>query len=69
MLLNELNALLAKQSKDLKLPSFRSEVTASGSNLQWLHKNLKRNPTCPPRLLELLAKPISELTRPCPTQS
>lgn len=64
MLLKELNALLAQHRDSLKLPPFRSEVALSGSNLQWLHKNLKRNPACPPRIVELLAKPISELTRP-----
>lgn len=64
MLLKELNALLTKHNDVLKLPAFRSEVSASGGNLQWLHKNLKRNPQCPPRIAELLSKPISELTRP-----
>lgn len=65
MLLNELNALLAEHQQDLGLPSFRSEVTASGNNLQWLHKNLKRNPRCPARIAELVAKPIAELVRQC----
>lgn len=64
MLLKELNALLNKHGAVLKLPAFRSEVSASGGNLQWLHKNLKRNSECPARITELLAKPISELTRP-----
>lgn len=64
MLLNELNTLLAQHSQSLGLPSFRSEVSGSGNNLQWLHKNLKRNPNCPPRVKELVAKPISELVRP-----
>lgn len=64
MLLNELNALLAKHSKELNLPTFRAEVSMSGNNLQWLNKNLKRNPNCPARVVELVAKPISELIRP-----
>lgn len=64
MLLNELNVLLAKHRDELKLPSFRAEVSSSGNNLQWLHKNLKRNPQCPPRIAELVAKSISELVRP-----
>lgn len=64
MLLNELNALLAQHRDALKLPSFRAEVSTSGNNLQWLHKNLKRNQQCPQRIAELVAKPISELTRP-----
>ncbi|QZE56360.1 hypothetical protein pEaSNUABM40_00164 [Erwinia phage pEa_SNUABM_40] len=64
MLLNELNALLAEHRDALKLPSFRAEVSASGNNLHWLHKNLKRNPQCPQRIAELVAKPLSELTRP-----
>ena len=64
MLLNELNALLAANSVALDLPPYHQEVSLSGGNLQWLRKNLKRNPNVPQRIVDLLAKPISELTRP-----
>ncbi|WOL24398.1 hypothetical protein fHeYen902_052c [Yersinia phage fHe-Yen9-02] len=64
MMLIELNALLNSHKNKLDLPEFRSEVGASGSNLQWLNKNLKKNPNVPARIRELLSKPISELTKP-----
>lgn len=60
-LLDELNTLLA--TADLNLPSFRSTVSRSGQNKQWLEKNLKRNAACPDRIKELLALPISTLIR------
>ena len=60
-LLDELNTLLEKS--DLDLPSFRSTVSRSGQNKQWLEKNLKRNANCPERIKELLALPISTLIR------
>lgn len=63
MLLEELNQLLHKHSKDLGLPSFRSEVSTSGNNLAWLKKMMPRNPRCPDRLKELVQKPIQELRR------
>lgn len=63
MLLDELNQLLQKNSKALGLPSFRSEVSASGNNLPWLKKMMPRNPNCPERLKELVQKPIQELLR------
>lgn len=63
-MLIELNALLHSNRKVIDVPEFRREVGASGSNLQWLNKNLKKNPHVPARLKELLSKPISELTKP-----
>lgn len=51
--LEELNALLKKEK--LELPSFRKEVGHSGSNYQWLQKNiLKKNPKISDRLKQLL---------------
>lgn len=51
--LHELNGLLNKEK--LVLPSFRREVSPSGSNYAWLQKNiLKKNPTISPRLKQLL---------------
>jgi len=64
MLLKELNALLGKHRTELGIPAFRSEISMSGSNQHWLQKNLKKNPNCPPRIIELLSKSISELTHP-----
>ena len=51
--LTELNELLKKEKLDL--PFFRKEVGHSGSNYQWLQKNiLKHNPTISSRIKELL---------------
>lgn len=51
--LAELNALLKKEK--LELPSFRKEVSSSGTNYQWLQKNiLKKNPNVSVRIKELL---------------
>lgn len=58
-LLDELNSLLEKS--DLNLPAFRCSVSRSGNNKQWLEKNLKRHPTCPERIKELVAMPMSVL--------
>lgn len=58
-LLDELNALL--ENSDLNLPTFRCSVSRSGNNKQWLEKNLKRHPTCPARIKELVAMPLSVL--------
>lgn len=63
MLLAELNQLLSKHAKDLGLPTFRSEVSPAGGNLQWLKKMMPRNPRCPQRIQELVQKSIQELTR------
>jgi hypothetical protein len=58
-LLDELNSLLEKS--DLNLPAFRCAVSRSGNNKQWLEKNLKRHPSCPERIKELVAMPMSVL--------
>lgn len=64
MLLNELNAALQANAQHLGLPSFRTEVSPSGNNLQWLKKNLTRKEDCPVRIKELVRMSITELTRP-----
>ena len=49
----ELNTLL--KNRKLDLPDFRREVGASGSNYQWLQRNIKiRNPDINPELNKLL---------------
>ncbi|AXG66554.1 hypothetical protein JA33_150 [Dickeya phage vB_DsoM_JA33] len=58
-LLDELNTLLA--NSELNLPSFRCNVSRSGQNKQWLEKNLKRHPSCPDRIKQLVAMPMAAL--------
>jgi hypothetical protein len=49
----ELNTLL--KNRKLDLPDFRREVGTSGSNYQWLQRNIKiRNPDITPELNKLL---------------
>jgi len=61
-LLEELNGLLKKGK--YSVPAFRAEVSMSGNNKQWLSKNLKKNPDCDPRVLELLSLPMHQLVTP-----
>jgi len=51
--LQELNEFLSDSKLDI--PSYRREVSSSGTNYIWLQKNiLKRNPNISNRLKELL---------------
>lgn len=57
--LDELNLLL--RAKELDLPSFRTIVDKSGSNLPWLRKHVAKNPNISDRLKELLEMNSKEL--------
>jgi hypothetical protein len=59
--LEELNELLIKS--DLGLPSFRTIVDRSGSNLPWLKKHVGKNPDVDDRLKHLISLDLKTLLK------
>ncbi len=59
--LDRLNKLLARDAKRLELPPFRSYVSTSGANQDWLVKALKRHDNVDAEILELLNTKLKHL--------
>lgn len=62
--LAHLNELLARDAAARDIPQFRSQISASGANQDWLLKAYKRHDDANPEIKELLALPFKKLAQP-----